>query len=108
MPEHILFFVQCPRNERTYHKLCPFDRPHILEATKSISVNFDIIYSILTGFMALHPTTLAFLTNSSLTICVIPIIGIPKVNKALKLFLSTPLRHVLEQRYSTTHSCPRK
>jgi hypothetical protein len=66
-------------------------RPHILEATEPISVKFDtIIDSILTVFMALQPTTVAFPTSSSLTICVTPIIGILKVKKTLKVSLSTP------------------
>jgi len=57
-------------------------RPHILEATKPISVQFvTTIYSILALFMALQPTTLAFPTSSLLIISVTPFIGILKVKR---------------------------
>jgi len=61
-------------------------RPHILEATKPISVKFGtIIYSILAVSMALQTTTVAFPTNSSLTICVTSFAGLIKVSKDVKV-----------------------
>ena len=57
-------------------------RPHILEATKPISVKFHTSsYSILSVFILLQPTTVAFPTTSSLIICVTPIIGSLKVKR---------------------------
>jgi hypothetical protein len=56
------------------------------EATKPISVTFGTaIYSTLPLFMALQPTTVAFPTNSSLTVCVTPFAAILKVKKDAKV-----------------------
>jgi hypothetical protein len=73
-------------------------RPHILVTAESISVKSDFIYSIRAVFMTLQHEQ--FINNFCERIL--------KVNKALKLSLSAPLRHGLEQKYSTTHSWPRQ